>query len=485
MFREIKVWHIQMTTSDHCALVVECVEHSLNRRRRKRNFWYENMWQTDPSYMALIHDTWHQQAGVHGLGEMQERLQVVQTTLGAWDQNVFGSVKKTLAALRKELEEVRGQSVGARPSRREKRIMARITEMLSREEIMERQRSRLEWLKDGDRNTAMFQAKSRARARRKKIGALRREDGSVVTSQEEVEATATEFYRQLFSAQANLEPELVLDHVPVKVTEQMNDRLSWPYTATEVERALHLMKPSKAPGPDGFTAGFYQLHWDLLGKDITAAVLNFLNGGPMPDDLNRTAIVLIPKVRNLQEMKEFRPISLCNVLYKICSKVLALRLREILDEIIAEEQSAFVPGCLITDNVLIAYECIHYLKRRKGKAGACAIKLDMAKAYDRVEWEYLRGIMLKLGLHSNFVSLIMRCVSTVSFSININGNLTDSFRPTRGIRQGDPISPYLFLLCSEGLSCLLKDVGPMHLSRGIRVDVHSPRISHLLLRMIV
>jgi hypothetical protein len=289
-----------------------------------------------------------------------------------------------------------------------------------------------------------------------------------------------DYYEQLFSAQENLEPDLVLEHVPLKVTDEMNSRLTRPYSATEVEKALNLMKPNKAPGPDGFTAGFYQLHWELMGNDITAAVLDFLNGGTLPDDLNSTTIVLIPKTRNLQEMKEYRPISLCNVLYKICSKVLALRLREFLDEIITEEQSVFVPGRLITDNVLIAYECIHYLKRKKGKSGACAVKLDMAKAYDRVEWEYLRKIMLRLGFHVDFVHQIMRCVTSVSFSIKINGSMTDTFRPSRGIRQGDPISPYLFLLCSEGLSCLLKTVGPMHLSRGIRVGIHSPWISHLL-----
>jgi hypothetical protein len=174
----------------------------------------------------------------------------------------------------------------------------------------------------------------------------------------------------------------------------------------------------------------------------------------LPAEVNHTTIVLIPKTRNPQTMKEFRPITLCNVLYKICSKVLALRLREFLDEIVAEEQSAFVPGRLITDNVLIAYECIHYLKRKKGKTGACAIKLDMAKVYDRVEWAYLKGIMLRLGFHSDFVNLVMRHVSLVSFSIRLNGALTNSFRPSRGIRRGDPISPYLFLLCSEGLSHL-------------------------------
>lgn len=198
---------------------------------------------------------------------------------------------------------------------------------------------------------------------------------------------------------------------------------------------------NEAPGPDGFTTSFYQIHWDLLGPSVTQAVLDFLNGGSLPDSVNRTTLVLIPKIKNPQEMKHFRPISLC-------SKVLAIRLRLFLDEIISEEQSAFVPGRLIIDNVLIAYECTHYLQRKKGKSGACAIKLDMAKAYDRVEWEYLRSIMLKLGFHESFVSLIIRCVTSVSFSVRVNGSLSQCFRPTRGIRQGGVRSPPIYSCCA-------------------------------------
>uniref|UniRef100_A0A0A9AUN4 Uncharacterized protein n=1 Tax=Arundo donax TaxID=35708 RepID=A0A0A9AUN4_ARUDO len=176
---------------------------------------------------------------------------------------------------------------------------------------------------------------------------------------------ATDFYVNLFSAQGNTDPGLVTQFVPPKVTTAMNSMLCAPFTPEEIENALFMMGPNKSPGSDGFTVGFYQKHWDILKDDVCDAVLNFLNGGDMQTFVNSTVLVLIPKIKNSQEMTHFRPIALCNVLYKICSKVMANILQLILDDIIFEEQSVFVPGRSITDNILVAYVHVHYLKRKK------------------------------------------------------------------------------------------------------------------------
>jgi hypothetical protein len=191
--------------------------------------------------------------------------------------------------------------------------------------------------------------------------------------------------------------------------------------------------------------------------------------------------VLIPKVTSPEELGQFRPISLCNVIYKIASKTLANRLKVVLLEIIAEEQSAFVPGRLITDNIIAAYECLHFMKRNKAKKNRfCALELDMWKAYDRLEWRYLEAVMVKLGFHRLWVNMVMRLVSTVSFQVLFNGGKLQQFIPSRGVRQGDPISPYLFLIAGEGLSCLLKHHNLSSELHGLMVAPTAPAVSHLL-----
>lgn len=155
-------------------------------------------------------------------------------------------------------------------------------------------------------------------------------------------------------------------------------------------------------------------------------------------------------------MSDFRPISLCNVVYKIVSKVLANRLKGLLPGLISHHQSVFVLGRLITDNALVAFEIVHAMKRKgEGMTGTIAMKLDMSKAYDRVEWAFLERVMFKLGFSGEWVRRVLNCLSSVSYTFKLNGSVGGLVVPSRGIRQGDPISPYLFLLCAEAFSSLL------------------------------
>lgn len=273
----------------------------------------------------------------------------------------------------------------------------------------------------------------------------------------------------------------MLQLIQHKVSSAMNDELCREFTDEEIFNAMFQIGPLKAPGPDGFPARFFQRHWAVFKIEITAAVKLFFDTGVMPEGVNATTIVLIPKVDTPTRLTDFRPISLCNVIYKVIAKCLVNRLRPMLDELVSPVQSAFVPGRLITDNALIAFECFHAIKQEKDpERSFCAYKLDLSKAYDRVDWVFLKRMMQQLGFSHRWVSWIMECVTSVRYNVKINGALSDSFAPSCGLRQGDPISPFLFLFVADGLDALLKQEIEATRISPLRVCPQAPGISHLL-----
>jgi hypothetical protein len=266
-----------------------------------------------------------------------------------------------------------------------------------------------------------------------------------------------------------------------KVTVEMNRKLLAEFTIEDIATALSQMAPMKAPSPDGFSARFYQSNWATIHAEVSSAVLHFLNSGEMDEKINATFIALIPKVQQPESVTEFRPISLCNVIYKLISKVLANRLKVVLPDIISCTQSAFIPGRLIYDNIIAAFETMHTMQARMwGKVGYMGVKLDMSKAYDRVEWPFLEATILKMGFDERWVKLVMACVVSVRYSIIINGKPVGDIHPSMGIRQGDPISPYLFLLCAETFISLITKAKLRGVISGVPTSPKGPKISHLL-----
>lgn len=193
------------------------------------------------------------------------------------------------------------------------------------------------------------------------------------------------YYEELFKTQG-VEVDEVLNCVENRVSREQNDLLTEEFTDLDVKEAIFSMHPDKSPGPDGMNPAFYQRFWHIIGKDVTKACLQVLSSCTIPGSLNDTLVVLIPKMHDPEVITDLRPISLCNVMMKIVTKMLANRLKSLLPHIISETQSAFIPGRLITDNVIAVFEINHWMHRRtQGKVGYSALKIDMSKAYDRIE----------------------------------------------------------------------------------------------------
>ena len=264
------------------------------------------------------------------------------------------------------------------------------------------------------------------------------------------------------------------------IIESENASLCLIPTPQEIKAVIFELNNQKAPGPDGLPALFYKKYWDIVGTTVIEAIQSFFRSGQLLKEVNNSLIVLISKVKSPSSVNHFRPISLCNTIYKTISKLIVSRIRPILDKLISPAQSAFIPNKWIAENQLIVHELLHSFKRRKVTRGFIALKIDLQKAYDRVNWKFLQAVLTNFGFHGMFINWVMECVSSLSSSILINGGKSKTIFPTRGLRQGDPLSPYLFILCQEVLSRIIDRKHMIGNIKGVKMNMGGPDFTHVM-----
>lgn len=237
---------------------------------------------------------------------------------------------------------------------------------------------------------------------------------------------------------------------------QVANQISPIITNEDIKNAIFSIGPLKAPGEDGLLVLFFQKGWELISHDFCQFIQLCFRQCSLPTSLNATLIALVPKTDNPQAMNDLRPISLCNTTYKVITKIIVNKLKQLLSDIISPNQVSFVPGRHITDNIFILQELMNRFRNIKGRKGYIAWKIDLSKAYDRLSWRFVLDILREIGLCRQLRDLISYCLTTVSYRALVNGETTKRINPCCGIRQGDPLSPYLFVLAMEKFSQIIK-----------------------------
>ena len=319
------------------------------------------------------------------------------------------------------------------------------------EETSWRQKSRETWLKEGDRNTGFFHRMANAHRRRNCLTSINI-NGRKLDKEAEIKEGLVNALQNLLSDPGGWRPPLP-DLALNETGHEEAARLEEIFSEEEIWAAISGLNSEKAPGPDGFPLAFWSFSWDFVKNEVLGFFKEFHEHGRFVKQLNATFLVLIPKKQTVEDFKDLRPISLVGGLYKILTKVLANRIKKVLDKVISKFQNAFVEGRQILDAVLIANEIVDSSLRRKVYGLIC--KLNIEKAYDSIRWEFLFQVMGKMGFGGRWLSWIKWCISTASFSVLVNGSPAGFFPSSRGLRQGDPLSLYLFVIGMEVLSCLL------------------------------
>ncbi|KAJ6889558.1 hypothetical protein NC652_030338 [Populus alba x Populus x berolinensis] len=426
--------------------------------KRQVPFKFLNLWADKDGFMDTVTSSWQTQVTGSPIYIFTTKLRLLKTALKQFHRQHTSHITSRVIQSRDAWNAAQS-NLAANPTSSEAMAIERATahhymQLCKDEESFFRQKSRIQWLQLGDRNTNFFHKSLIHRQVRNHIYRLTDDTGTLIHDQGKLGNMAVSFFEQLLSTP---QPPLTEDITPLykgTISASSASTMLLPISNAEIKTTLFSIPDNKAPGPDGYNAFFFKTCWSIIGDDFIAATRYFFTHNTLPRCVNATRVALVPKVENPASMNDFRPISCCNVLYKCISKIIVSRIKHALDEIIGTSQSAFLPGRNISDAILLTQELMHNNHLSTGPA-KCAMKIDLRKAFDTVRWEFILAGLKAIAIPQCMINWIQICISTAHYTVNINGELHGFFNATRGLRQGDPLSPYLFVLAMEGLSGML------------------------------
>ncbi|GJY44030.1 RNA-directed DNA polymerase, eukaryota [Tanacetum coccineum] len=336
------------------------------------------------------------------------------------------------------------------------------------------QKAKIQWAVEGDENSKFFHGiVNRKRVHLSVKGVM--VDGEWVDEPNRVKEEFRSHFANRFQDTGVSRCRLNF-RFPSRLTADQISDLEKPVSSDEIRKAVWSCGENKSPGPDGFTFEFFRKYWDSIGPDMCVAVEWFFRHNSFAKGCNASFITLIPKSQDPKTVSDFRPISLIGSLYKVVTKILAIRLSSVISDLISDVQTAFLPNRQILDGPFIINELLSWCRHKKQQA--MVFKVDFAKAYDSVRWDYLDDVLFSFGFGVKWRSWIKGSLISGMASVLVNGSPTSEFQFHCGLKQGDPLAPYLFILVMESLHLSVSRTVEAGIFTGIKID-SALSISHL------
>ncbi|GJU28782.1 RNA-directed DNA polymerase, eukaryota [Tanacetum coccineum] len=416
-------------------------------------FRFYHHWLEVDGFNNFVEDIWSVAPGNNSnpLCCMAMKLKFLKLKIKEWNQRNMKDLKSGKAKLKEDLEALdadidKGNGTADMVTKRSE-VVNSLQEIDKLQTMEIAQKAKIKWCIEGDENSSFFHGMLNKRRSQLSICGIM-VDGVWIEDPLKVKREFYQHFSNRFAKPVDQRAHINMEYPNTITLEQQID-LECDVTKEELKKAVWDCGIDKSPGPDGFTFGFYRRFWSTIENDVFEAVKYFFNSGAIPNGCNSSFIALIPKIPNVNLVKDFRPISLIGSMYKIIAKILANRLVGVLGDIVNEVQSAFIAERQILDGPFILNEVLQWCKLKKKQS--LIFKVDFEKAFDSIRWDFLDDILKKFGFGDKWCNWIQSCLRSSRGSIIINGSPTEEFYFQKGLKQGDPLSPFLFILVMESL----------------------------------